>query len=263
MGVVAALVRVDGWVSRGAARKMDQWATADAAMSGRPPPRDSPADRVGHPSFARAPATDADEAETPRRPVDPSPLARRSSTPSRPAPSATLKHNLSVVCPAPERLAQSSLASWRRSSNYYKRAIGAGGASRRNRVAARRHRRRASTSSRSRSSASRRSSRASGRPHLHSFVDADGNPGEVVLLDGRVARHAGRLLRRARRGQTITLKATVKKHDEYRGIRGTVLTRGEVSTPEIAAAAWRQGGEAAARKDGEGRRRRRPPRWPQ
>ena len=49
-------------------------------------------------------------------------------------------------------------------------------------------------------------------------------------------------------GQTVTLKATVKKHDEYKGIRETVLTRGEVSTPEIAAAAADKAAKAAARK---------------
>lgn len=72
--------------------------------------------------------------------------------------------------------------------------------------------------------------------YLHAFVDADGNRVKWFASSKSLAMPDGSFAALVE-GQTVTLKATVKKHDEYKGIRETVLTRGDVSTPEIAAAA--------------------------
>jgi hypothetical protein len=56
-----------------------------------------------------------------------------------------------------------------------------------------------------------------GMSYMHKFVDNDGN----VLV--------WTTSKRLEKGQTYSGKATVKKHDEYRGIKQTVLTRAKFS----------------------------------
>lgn len=244
MGVVAALVRVDGWVSRSAARQMDRWATADAAMYYlTPPPRDSRAADEWAKFRAERPATDADKADAAAA-VD---YARTTLVDAVEAGDVSdYEHNLSVACrlPSVSRKLAGIVASL---LSYYKRAIGA------------EVERRAAAASQHVGTVGERSfftltlvsvktiESSFGTSYLHSFVDADGNrvkwfssAKSLAMPDGSSAALV--------EGQTITLKATVKKHDEYRGIRETVLTRGEVSTPEIAAAAADKAAKAAARK---------------
>ena len=56
------------------------------------------------------------------------------------------------------------------------------------------------------------------------------------------------ILRRARRGADDHAEGDREEARRVQGIRETVLTRGEVSTPEIAAAAADKAAKAAARK---------------
>ena len=186
----AALVRVDGWVSRGAARQMDRWATADAAMYYlTPPPRDSrAADRV-EPGFAPSAPRRTLTRPTPRRPS--TTRARRlvDAVESR-RTSATTEHNLSVVCrlPSVSRKLAGIVASL---LSYYKRAIGA--EVERRAAAASQHVGTVGerSSSRSRSSASETIG-VELRDVLPPLLRRRRRqPGEVVLL-GEVARHAGR-----------------------------------------------------------------------
>ena len=69
----------------------------------------------------------------------------------------------------------------------------------------------------------------SGRRHIYAFADADGN---CYVWKTANAIYADDYDGYAEVGDTVSMRATVKEHSEYRGIRQTVITRPKVTAIE-------------------------------
>lgn len=235
--VTAALVRVDGWVSRGVARARDLQATADAALDYlTPPPAGSKAHRDWATWTAARPIVDADGA-TADAAID----HVRGTLAERDATDATndYEHNLVTACKlaAVDRKLAGIVASL---ISYYKRD-----------VAARVERAAAPVSQHVGAVGDKiviRLTLSRVQPldgayesHLHTFVDAAGN---IVKW---FASSKGDLVE----GESYLCAATVKKLDNYRGQAQTVVTRLTVTTQaavDAAAAAAAAKAERAAQR---------------